>query len=114
MKFRFVSGPSLGLLLWGLATATSAQSPARPFAPAATAISAADPAAPVPALLYRSVFSKTPTGVEASSDDWKKANAEVGQFRNGHVDILKWEQAQPTGQAPAPGMPDASSKRVSP
>ncbi len=50
-----------------------------------------DPAAPVPAVLYRSVFVDTPTGVETEEADWKKANAEVGQFRRGHVDILQWE-----------------------
>jgi hypothetical protein len=30
--------------------------------------------------------------------DWKKANADVGQFKRGHVDILQWEnrnQAKP-------------------
>ena len=57
--------------------------------------SVTEPAAPVPAVLYRSVFADTPTGVEMESIDWKAANAEVGQFKNGHVDILKWEAAQP-------------------
>lgn len=57
--------------------------------------SVTDAAAPVPAVLYRSVFADTPTGVEMESIDWKAANAEVGQFKNGHVDILKWEAAQP-------------------
>ena len=33
-------------------------------------------------------------GVETKSMDWKKANAEVGQFKRGHVDILKWEESQ--------------------
>ena len=63
----------------------------------------ADPAIPVPSVLYRSVFADTPAGVETESVDWKKANAEVGQFRNGHADILKWEAAQAarkTGVAP--------------
>lgn len=50
-----------------------------------------NPAAPVPAVLYRSVFADTPAGVEAEQADWKKANAEVGQFTRGHVDVLKWE-----------------------
>lgn len=62
-----------------------------------------DPAIPVPSVLYRSVFADTPAGVETESVDWKKANAEVGQFRNGHADILKWEAAQAarkTGVAP--------------
>ena len=50
-----------------------------------------DPAAPVPAVLYRSVFVDTPAGVETEESDWKRANAEVGQFKRGHVDILQWE-----------------------
>lgn len=62
---------------------------------------AADPAAPVPTVSYRSVFSDLPTGVEAGREDWKKANSEVGRFRRGHVDILKWEQQQAAPGAPA-------------
>ena len=59
---------------------------------------------PVPRVAYRSVFVDTPTGVEQESADWKKANAEVGQYRRGHVDILKWEaeQARRAGGAVAP------------
>lgn len=53
-----------------------------------------DPAAFVPPARYRSVFADTPTGVEQDSVDWKKTNADVGEFRNGFVDILKWESAQ--------------------
>lgn len=70
---------------------------------------AADPAAQVPAVVYRSVFADTPTGVEMESTDWKAANGAVGQFTNGHVDILKWEAAQEKkkGQAPMP-MPHAT------
>ncbi len=70
---------------------------------------AADPAAQVPAVVYRSVFADTPTGVEMESTDWKAANGAVGQFTNGHVDILKWEAAQEKkkGQAPMP-MPHAA------
>jgi hypothetical protein len=41
--------------------------------------------------------------VETELVDWKKANADVGQFRRGHVDILRWEaeQARRAGK-PAP------------
>ena len=66
---------------------------------------AADPAAAVPAVQYRSVFDTTARGVETQSLDWKKANADVGQFPRGHADVLKWEQAQP----PAP-RPDAQKR----
>ncbi len=54
----------------------------------------ANPAAPVSSVAYRSVFADTPTGVQQEAADWKRANAEVGQFRRGHVDILKWEAQQ--------------------
>lgn len=64
---------------------------------------ATDPAATVPVVTYRSVFSDIPTGVEAGREDWKKANADVGRFTRGHPDILKSEQqAAPAAPATAP------------
>ena len=66
-----------------------------------------DPAAKVPPVVYQSVFAGVPAGVEMTSADWKKANAEVGQFKRGHVDILKWDEANekkaatPSDMAPA-------------
>jgi hypothetical protein len=73
-------------------------------APTPAAADPADPAAAVPRVAYRSVFADTPTGVEAERADWKKANAEVGQFRRGHVDLLKWEEERArTPAAPATG-----------
>jgi hypothetical protein len=60
---------------------------------------AADPATPVPAAVYRSAFAGLPAGVEQAAGDWKKANADVGQFKRGHADLLKWEQSQ--GAQPA-------------
>jgi len=44
----------------------------------------------------------------AESADWKKADAEVGQFRRGHIDILKWEaqqEARRKSAAPSGGKP---------
>ena len=61
----------------------------------------ANPAVPVPAVSYQSVFANVPAGVETQSVDWKAANAEVGQFARGHVDILKWEQGQAGRKADA-------------
>ena len=62
----------------------------------------ADPAAPVPAPRYRPAFA-TPAGkADPAPADWKDANAEVGQFRRGHADILKWEEAQTPSQRVAP------------
>lgn len=90
----------MGLLFFGalLAPGLQAQSVTAPQTRAASAptpLAAADavldPAAPVPAVRYRSVFGDAPTGVEATEVDWRKANDDVGQFRRGHIDILKWE-----------------------
>lgn len=64
--------------------------------------SVANPHVPVPAVAYQSVFANTPTGVETQSVDWKAANAEVGQFSRGHVDILKWEQGHASRSAEQP------------
>ena len=71
---------------------------------------AANPDAPVAPATYRSVFADTPAGVEREHSDWKKANAEVGQFRRGHVDLLKWEdQHKPSSQPSAPVHPASGS-----
>lgn len=65
---------------------------------------AADPAAPVPRLAYRSVLPAPAAPAEADLP-WRQANEEVGRFRRGHVDLLKWEQEQerlrPPADAPA-------------
>jgi hypothetical protein len=99
LKFLF----SAALLAASLApTAASAESPG-----------AADPHAPMPRMTYRSVFQDTATGLAPDLLDWKKANAEVGLFPRGHVDLLKWEERQ--GQAPAPApMPAMPPKAATP
>lgn len=75
--------------------ATTGTTAITPMEPPATLLPAVtDPGAAVPPVVYQSVFAGTPTGVEMESADWKKANAEVGQFKRGHVDILKWDEAQ--------------------
>lgn len=75
---------------------------------------APDPASPVPAVLYRSVFVDTPRGVETGSLPWKDANAEVGQFTRGHIDILKWEAAQSKQEASSPAMPMSHGTTMEP
>lgn len=50
--------------------------------------------AAVPPVVYRSVFKETSLGVEKDTDNWRKANNEVGKFTRGHVDILKWEEQE--------------------
>jgi outer membrane protein TolC len=57
---------------------------------------AAEPAAPVPSVPYRSAVSSpqpVPLSTEVKLPDWVRANADVGQNLRGHVDILKWEAA---------------------
>jgi len=57
------------------------------------------------AVPYRSAFDGLSRGVEEGTLAWKAANAEVGRFPRGHIDLLKWEQAQAArggSLAPAP------------
>ena len=86
-----------GLLAVLLAPCVVAPAAANPFP------DPADPAAPVPPPAYRSVFNQTATGVETGATPWPRANADVGQFRRGHVDLLKWEQQQQPSAPAAPG-----------
>jgi hypothetical protein len=64
--------------------------------------SVADAGAVVPPVVYQSVFADGPKGVETTSTDWKKANAEVGQFKRGHMDILKWDDAHKPAKPAVP------------
>lgn len=67
---------------------------------------ASTPATPVPTVEYRSPFLDIPKGVEANVVDWKTSNANVGQFKRGHIDLLKWEAEQSRSKAqPAGGKP---------
>ena len=88
---------------------------ARIAAPVIGAGSVTDPQATVPPVVYQSVFADTPTGVEMKTDDWHKANADVGQFKRGHVDILKWEEAQTKApMQPKPTAADAAKPALPP
>ncbi|WP_138517131.1 TolC family protein [Rhodoferax bucti] len=42
--------------------------------------------------------------VEQGSTDWRKANEAVSQFKRGHADVLKWEQANDTASKDAPAV----------
>lgn len=106
MNTRVISNPCAWLLavllLMGSASALAqvARSPlSYPRLDPRPTEEAANPATPVPTVLYRSVFADLPAGVEPATGDWKKTNADVGQFKRGHADLLKWEQAQ--GNQPA-------------
>ena len=65
---------------------------------------------PVPPVAYRSVFVDLPQGVETTTLDWKAANANVGQFKRGYADLLKWEQEQAAKAPPAPVKPSTGVK----
>lgn len=106
-------------LLWQTSSAQTAMAPATE--------SAANPAAKVPTVVYRSVFKETSLGVEKDTDNWRKSNDEVGKFLRGHLDILKWEEQegakamkgameQPADKAMAKPMaePDAMNKPAMP
>jgi hypothetical protein len=83
-KFRAATHTSLVLacaLLWQTSIAQ-------------TPMAAANPAAKVPAVEYRSVFKETSLGVEKDKTAWRTANDEVGKFTRGHIDILKWEEQE--------------------
>ena len=67
---------------------------------------ASAPGTPVPKAQYQSTFDGLPTGVEQSVVDWRDANANVGQFKRGHADLLKWEEEQVRQKPVPPGMPD--------
>ncbi len=66
-----------------------AQSGSKAMLPAAS-----NPGASVPGPLYQSAFQGLSKGVETETLNWTKANAEVGQFQRGHIDVLKWEGMQ--------------------
>ncbi|QDL53450.1 hypothetical protein [Rhodoferax aquaticus] len=80
-------------LVLGTAMQASAQLPST-HAFVVSALDAAQAATPVPKALYHSTFDGFPLGVEQPRIDWKQANANVGQFKRGYPDLLKWEQEQ--------------------
>ena len=119
----FAALPLLPLLvaMGGLAQAQSAPYPISLPNPSLTA-QAADPRSPVPAAVHRSAATELQGGVETGSVDWRRANDEVGQFKRGHIDLLKLEQSEPaktpaadaSNAAPAPAQAPASAPSASP
>lgn len=85
--------PALALLAWPALTAAQGM-PAAGTEPTAS---------PPPA--YRSALDYQPRGVVAERDDWTAANARVGRYRRGHIDILKAEQTEARQPVPAPPQP---------
>lgn len=66
------------------------------------AAAAVSPEAPVPAVPYHPLQAAGASALVTEGDDWKAANATVGQYPRGHADIVKWEKAQPAPQEPRP------------
>jgi hypothetical protein len=56
-----------------------------------------DPAHPTPPLVYRSAFEVSPLQTDATPGDWIALNARVGQFKRGHIDIVRQEDQAPAG-----------------
>lgn len=73
-------------------------------------LQAAQARTPVPPVAYRSVFADLPQGVESTTLDWKAANANVGQFKRGYADLLKWEQEQAAKGRAAPAKAGVGDK----
>ena len=76
--------------------ASHAQHAAYPRANPQPALQAASPQARVPLANYQSALRGLPQGVESQSTDWRSANDTVGQFKRGHIDLLKLENAPPS------------------
>ena len=68
---------------------------------------AADPAAPTALLGYQGIavpqLSQAAPAPQLGTQDWRAANAAVGQFPRGHADIVDWEAVQAKGGSGATG-----------
>jgi hypothetical protein len=53
---------------------------------------AVNPESAVPLAVYRSTLADLPRGIEETRLDWRRSNDSVGQFKRGHIDLLKLEQ----------------------
>ncbi len=98
-QLKIATTPPLLALAFALApalAAAQAQSTAYPRTNPQPAYRAADPLAQVPAAVYQSPLSGLAQGVESQSADWRRANDEVGQFKRGHIDLLKLENSAST------------------
>lgn len=71
-------------------------------------------AAPRP--VYQSAFADLPAfdpeRPTADKKDWRKANEDVAQFPRGHVDILKWEEAQTKKRSAATPQPATDHSKM--
>ena len=77
-------------------------------------LQASQSATDVPLVAYLSVFDNLPKGVETTTLDWKAANANVGQFKRGYADLLKWEQEQADKARKTSAVPPNSPAKAQP
>ena len=91
---RLVRRLLLGITLPLLTQAALAQPPAAVFLPLnpQPTLSAVNPESAVPPAVYRSTLADLPRGIEETRLDWRRSNDAVGQFKRGHIDLLKLEQ----------------------
>ncbi len=68
-------------------------------------LQALNPQSAVPPALYHSTHESLPRGVENTQLDWRRSNDAVGQFKRGHIDLLRLEQQN---AAPAATHPKAA------
>ena len=68
-------------------------------------LQALNPQSAVPPAVYRSTLAELPRGVEDTQLDWRRSNDAVGQFKRGHIDLLRSEQQN---AAPAATHPKAA------
>ena len=87
-----------------LAQTALAQAPAAVFLPLdpQPTLQALNPQSAVPPAGYQSTRADLPHGVEETRLDWRRSNDAVGQFKRGHIDLLKLEQQNATPAAMRP------------
>ena len=87
-----------------LTQAALAQPPAAVYLPLdpQPTLQALNPQSAVPPAGYQSTRADLPHGVEETRLDWRRSNDAVGQFKRGHIDLLKLEQqnASPAAMRP--------------
>ncbi|MCU0764358.1 MAG: hypothetical protein MUF76_15765 [Hydrogenophaga sp.] len=67
--------------------------------PDATTTTSPAPALPAPG---SADLVATPADLQAARDIWRRANERVAEFPRGHIDLLRWEAANPASAVPAP------------
>ena len=90
MALRWLAGLALPLLS-SAAMAQTVSAVYLPLDPQPT-LQALNPQSSVPPAVYRSTLAELPRGVEDTRLDWRSSNDAVGQFKRGHIDLLRLEQ----------------------